>query len=121
MQACECVRESLAADAAHVRSVRDRFESRLIELLGADHVHLNYAPPPSPPLVNGGGCKCPAEAGGHSAASCTRLPNTSNVSLRVVHPRSALRTTFLGPRIVELGASDFHVSTGAACHSTSKK
>ena len=109
-----------------MRSVRDRFESRLLELLGADRVHLNCAPqsslsPPPPPIVNGGSKRCSAEAGAHSAASCARLPNTSNVSLVVVHPQSALRATFLGPRIVEMGASDFHVSTGAACHSTSKK
>ena len=101
LQACECFRESLAADAVRVRSVRDRFESRLLEVLGADRMHLNCASAPSlspPPIVNGSSSSCPAEATAHFTAWCARLPNASNVSLLVVHPQSALRTTFLGPR-----------------------
>lgn len=127
-----------------MRSVRDRFESRLLELLGADRVHLNCAPrrgssssaPSASANSNGNGCINSNGNGcinGHSASDSAngidaRLPNTSSVSL-LLHvdsdstsdEPSARRATFLGPRIVESGAPDFHVSTGAACHSTSRK
>ena len=114
-KACELVATNLEEWTSGMREVRDHFESRLLELLGSERVRINAFAfdAPTGQLSN-------AQHANHMEEEERRLPNTSSLSLLVRAP-GGKRALYLGPKILESGAPDFHVSTGAACHAHTGK